>query len=85
MDKLSISLNLDNNSITSVEAGALDGDTSLKQLSISGNELNALPDHLLDDAGDTINFIELSNNEFVKTSKLYQCSNKEITKDQCIQ
>ena len=24
--------------------------------------------------GDTINFIELSNNEFVKTSKLYQCS-----------
>ena len=33
LDKL-VYLELDNNSITSVEAGALDGDTSLKQLSI---------------------------------------------------
>lgn len=31
LDKL-VYLELDNNSITSVEAGALDGDTSLKQL-----------------------------------------------------
>ena len=48
--------------------------------SISGNELNALPDHLLDDAGDTINFIELSNNEFVKLPNCINAATKKLRK-----
>ncbi len=69
-------LELDNNSISEIEAGAFDGNTALSQLSMSGNELSTLPEDLLESASDTLEFIELSNNEFEKLPNCISAAKK---------
>lgn len=76
LDKLT-ELEFDNNSISEIEDGALDGNTVLAQLGMSGNELSELPEHLLDSAADSLEFINISSNEF---EKLPTCINKATKK-----
>lgn len=79
LDKLT-ELEFDNNSISEIEDGALDGNTALAQLGMSGNELSTLPEHLLDSAADSLEFINISSNEFEKLPTCINAATKKLRK-----